>query len=199
MKPPSITVIVTDHWTRDWFERLILPTSRYGGANIKFLDIAECKTASEQANVVLQSLQREPGAACFACTDSAMLAYAAAVEMLSINENAGIPVGANFECFWLTNNKLACRDLLPSCNDIRHAAVRTSDRFLPDLGVDGFFKPLSDCVEQRECSGIQLQEAVPRPLFRTRSICSNVHSLRTTQSPRWLRAAVISVHIQTPT
>jgi hypothetical protein len=86
MKPASITVIVTDHWTRHWFERLILPTSRYGGANIKFLDIAECKTASEQANVVLQSLQREPGAACFACTDSAMLAYAAAVEMLSINE-----------------------------------------------------------------------------------------------------------------
>jgi hypothetical protein len=46
--------------------------------------------------------------------------------------------GANFYCFFLATNKLACRTFVADCDDLKFAMVRASDQHLPDLGVNGF-------------------------------------------------------------
>eukprot|EP01043_Picozoa_sp_COSAG02_P073803 COSAG02_NODE_14507_length_1264_cov_1.396567_1_plen_247_part_10 len=161
-----VTIITTDHWTRSWFEELVLPTSRYGSASLDFLDISQ-GTVEEQIDAVAQSLKTKPHAACFACTDCAMQVYSAAVDKLQreVGGEGTTATGANFHCFWLATNKLACRDLLSTCNDLRYAPVLASDRFLPDLGVDGFFKPLAECGSKGvfRYSG---SESVANPLYQ---------------------------------
>ena len=147
--PPSqqLTIISTDHWLRCWFEELILPTSRYLHSDVKYIDIATGSLA-EHIELVKCALHERPNAVCFACTDCAMQVYSATVAVINqevLDKEWTNLAGANFHCFFLATNKLACRTLVAGCNDLTFAAVRDSDQNLPKLGVDGFFKPLDEC------------------------------------------------------
>lgn len=78
-----MTFITTNHWLREWFIELILPTSRYAHADLEFVDIARgsegANASAEVIAIVKEAIVRRPHAACFACTDCAMTAYSAAV------------------------------------------------------------------------------------------------------------------------
>ena len=148
---PQLTLISTDHWLQCWFEQLILPSSRYTNSDIEYVDIATGSFA-DHVSLVEKALRERPNAVCFACTDCAMEVYSAAVAMIrqeqsefSLESKSTNIEGANFHCFFLATNKLACRTLVAGCDDLKFAMVRASDQHLPDLGVDGFFKPLDEC------------------------------------------------------
>ena len=115
------------------------------------MDIATGSFA-DHVSLVKIALRERPNAVCFACTDCAMEVYSAAVAMIrqeqtdcSLESKSTNIEGANFHCFFLATNKLACRTLVAGCDDLKFAMVRASDQHLPDLGVDGFFKPLDEC------------------------------------------------------
>jgi hypothetical protein len=157
-KRPQLTLITTDHWLKSWFEKLILPTSRFHSADIEYVSIAT-GTVESHIEAVCAAIQRRPQAACFACTDCAMEVYSAAVEVLKTREKQATtnadekrakqasPRGSSFLCYFLATNKLACRRLVRGCDDLKCKPVMAGDAFLPDLGtsVDAFFKPLAEC------------------------------------------------------
>jgi len=53
--------------------------------------------------------------------------------------------GSNFLSFWLATNKLATRKAIAGGDGLRSEGVYSDMEFLPDLGVDGFFKPIAGC------------------------------------------------------
>ena len=55
--------------------------------------------------------------------------------------------GCSFHCFFIATNKLACRRLVDSCDDLKCRPVMVGDRKLPNLGtgVEAFFNPLAEC------------------------------------------------------
>ena len=147
----QLTLITSSFFKRPYFEELLLPASRYSDAEVEYVDISQEAAVSDHVDLVVSALRRRPGSVCLACSDAEMEVYSAAVEVMRKRGGGGggggrQPRGANFRCFWIATNKLACRDLIAACSDVRHAAVSTSDRCLPDLGDGGggFFKPLAD-------------------------------------------------------
>ena len=170
----EVTLITTDHWLRCWFTQLILPTSRYAHAQIEFVDIAE---GSVDGNIekVCEAINRRPGAAIFACTDSAMEVYSAAVEIMAkapkekvvgaaAAERTGNWRGCSFLSYFLASNKLACRKLVAGCDDLAFEVVMANDRTLPNIGTEGFFKPLAECGSKGVIKYSGSVET-PNPLF----------------------------------
>ena len=108
------------------------------------MDIATGSFA-DHVSLVKIALRVRPNAVCFACTDCAMEVYSTAVAMIrqeqtdcSLESKSTNIEGANFHCFFLATNKLACRTFVADCDDLKFAMVRASDQHLPDLGVNGF-------------------------------------------------------------
>jgi len=178
---PAVTLITTDHWLREWFTDLILPTSRYAHADLEFVEIAANPSApAELIARVKEAIVRRPHAACFACTDCAMEAYSAAVEELRAEArppaavpgasggappaSQPAPLGSSFLCYYLTTNKFACRSRVAGCGDLKCAPVFRRDARLPDLGVEGFFKPLAECGSKGVCR-YPAGGGTPNPLF----------------------------------
>jgi len=53
--------------------------------------------------------------------------------------------GASFLSFWLATNKLATRKAIAGGDGLKSEGVYSDMDSVPDLGVDGFFKPVAGC------------------------------------------------------
>jgi hypothetical protein len=53
--------------------------------------------------------------------------------------------GASFVSFWLATNKLSTRKAIAGGDGLKSEGVYSDMESLPDLGVDGFFKPVDGC------------------------------------------------------
>ena len=149
----QLIIIATDHWSEAWFRQLILPFSRYRDFpedRLTFFDMVQ-GTFVETFERLLAVLQKFQGKSrVFACTDGAMELYSAALAELQQRKpcdfaDLGQLTGANFLCYQLATNKLACRKLVAGCSSMKAEPVMSDDVNLPDLGVEGFFKPLAEC------------------------------------------------------
>ena len=150
-----VLVITTEHWTKTWFTKLLVPVCRFSTIDITFVDIASVSTYEEQFQLLCDAISncvvnQEMRPLVFACTDVAMDIYSAALEYLRQNgcitvKNATETMtGAHFLSFFLSTNKLACRRLVKGCDGLIAKGVFNDMATLPSLGpdVDGFFKPL---------------------------------------------------------
>jgi len=143
----QIIIITTDHWTRTWFMKCLLPYStRYNylrEEDIVWVNIDGKKSFDENLKALVDVLRFwGEDAQCHACSDPPMLYYSAAVEVLKGEVDL---TGASFLCNFLASNKLAARRNIKGFDGVKSEVVRSEDGFIPDLSIDGFFKPIAGC------------------------------------------------------
>lgn len=140
-------IITTDHWTRTWFMKCLLPYStRYNylrEEDIVWVNIDGNKSFDENLEGLLDVLRFwGEDSQCHACSDPPMLYYSTAVEVLKGEINL---TGANFLCNFLASNKLAARRNIKGFDGVKSEVVHADDEFVPDLLTDAFFKPIAGC------------------------------------------------------
>jgi len=141
----KLIVIITDHWLRSWFTELLLPASRYSHLreqDIEWFDLSDGTWEENFQRLRALLLQYEGKARCFPCSDPPMDLYCAVCESL---RNELDLAGASFVSFWLATNKLATRKAIAGGDGLKSEGVYSDMESLPDLGVDGFFKPVAGC------------------------------------------------------
>eukprot|EP00419_Tripos_fusus_P010976 CAMPEP_0172665980 /NCGR_PEP_ID=MMETSP1074-20121228/7552_1 /TAXON_ID=2916 /ORGANISM="Ceratium fusus, Strain PA161109" /LENGTH=445 /DNA_ID=CAMNT_0013482335 /DNA_START=74 /DNA_END=1411 /DNA_ORIENTATION=+ len=143
----QLIIITTDHWTRTWFMKCLFPYStRYNHLkeeDIVWVNIDGNRSFDENLKTLVDVLRFwGEDAQCHACSDPPMLYYSAAVEVLKDEINL---TGANFLCNFLASNKLAARRNIKGFDGIKSVVVRSEDECIPDLTIDGFFKPIAGC------------------------------------------------------
>jgi len=177
----QLIIITTDHWSESWFRQLVLPCSRYNDLpedRLTFFDMLP-GTFDEKFERLLAVLHKFQGKSrVFACTDTAMELYSAALAELQHKKPCDFPdldqlTGANFVCYQLATNKLACRKLVAGCGSMKAEPVMSDDVNLPDLGVEGFFKPLAECGS-KGVFRVDQGASVPNPLKGTLNPISKV-------------------------
>jgi len=141
----KLIVIVTDHWLRSWFTDLLLPSSRYAHLredDIEWFDLRDGPWEQNFERLRKLLLRYGGKARCFPCSDPPMDLYCAVCE--SLRDELDLQ-GASFLSFWLATNKLATRKAIVGGDGLKCEGVYSDMDDLPDLGVDGFFKPVAGC------------------------------------------------------
>jgi len=136
---------ITDHWFKSWFTQLLLPASRYAHLteeDIEWFDLRDGTWEENFERLRALLLKYAGKARCFPCSDPPMHLYSAVCESLRDE----LPQkGASFISFWLATNKLATRHAIAGGDGLKSEGVYSDMEFVPDLGVDGFFKPVAGC------------------------------------------------------
>jgi hypothetical protein len=141
----KLVIIITDHWLKSWFTKFLLPASRFAHlveSDIEWFDLRDGTWDENFHRLRALLLELGDKARCYSCSDPPMDLYSAVCESLKGEVEL---TGASFISFWLATNKLATRKAIAGGSGLRSEGVYSDMDFVPDLGVDGFFKPVSGC------------------------------------------------------
>ena len=151
----QLIIICTVLRTEKWFTKLVLPQTRYRDflkkpKNLTFFDMTAHKGFGARFKELMRLIHLyKERAKVFACNDDAMELYSAVLAELkkpgrgSDDDWMKQLTGANFYCYQMAINKFACRQLIRGCTSIKSLPVFSGDEFLPEMGSDAIFKPLT--------------------------------------------------------
>jgi len=179
MQNKKILILLTDHWGKEWFTDLLIPASRYKSypkEKYLFMETGGGRSFQENVDELREKiLTHKEDLLVVAITDVVMMLYSTVVESLK-KDGEYAPTGANFHCFLLATNKLACRKLIPRASQLKCAAVTASMEYLPDLGVKGFFKPLEG-VASEGVMVVPVGGKTKNPLFGMKTVRAESETL----------------------
>jgi len=166
-----LIIITTSSWTREWFEKMVIPYSRYSHKTFIYFDIGVGtfeQNFEELCELLLLQATKCQKVGLFATSDNGMEIYSAVVdELKETNPKIGQKLkGSHLENFMVATNKLACRSLISACSTLKFSSVTSTMETLPNVASVNFFKPLAG-VASKGVFRYEENEIIKNPLEGT--------------------------------